>query len=320
MIRPHRQDREAQQQGAVDLMARDLSGPRPAGLAPLVDSLRERYGDSLRALVLYGSTRRSDDPRDGLVDLLAIVTGYRAAHGIGLAAVFNRLLPPNVYYLEAGTGENRLRCKYIIISEAGFRRRMRSGLDAYFWARFTQPCRLLWSADADSARSVAQARAMAAECFATNAAGLADGELTASQFWELAVRASYNCELRPEPPGAARTLIERDPEFWATLSAEILPRLPGVQAATGGYLFAPATGAGRRARLRWRLRRYWSRTLNILRLFKAAGTFANGVDYLGWKLERHSGIRIEITERMRKYPRLAAWGLLFKLIRSGALR
>lgn len=301
-------------------MARDLSGPRPAGLAPLVDSLRERYGDCLRALVLYGSTRRSDNPRDGLVDLLAIVTGYRAAHGNTMAALLNRLLPPNVYYLEAGAGENRLRCKYIVISQAGFQRRMRAGLDGYFRARFTQPCRLLWSLDSDSARSVAQARAMAAERFAADAAGLVTGPTGAARFWETAVRASYNCELRPEPPAAARALIERDPEFWNSLSDEILPRLPGVQAATGGYLFASGPGAGRRARLRWRLRRYWSRTLNILRLFKAAGTFANGVDYLSWKLERHSGIHIETTERMRKYPRLAAWGLLYKLIRSGALR
>lgn len=304
----------------AEFMARDLSGPRPDGLGPLVDSVRQQLGDSVQALVLYGSTRRNDNPRDGLVDLLAVVSGYRAAHGANAGALFNRLLPPNVYYLETGTDETRLRCKYIVISHADFERRMRGGLDGYFWSRFTQPCRLLWCAEQAHAETVAQARAEAAMRFAANASGLIDQPLPTIQFWQNAIRASYGCELRPEPLGAAQTLVERDPEFWQGLSDLVLPQLPGVRVESGQVHCAPSRGIRLRARLGWKLRRLWSRTLNVLRLFKAAGTFANGIDYLSWKLERHSGIRIEPTERMRRYPRLAAWGMLLRLIRSGALR
>jgi hypothetical protein len=68
------------------------------------------------------------------------------------------------------------------------------------------------------------------------------------------------------------------------------------------------------------MRRVWNRLLHVLRLFKAAGTFANGVDYLCWKIERHSGVRVEPTERMRRHPRLAAWRMMYRLWRRGALK
>ncbi|MDT8448595.1 MAG: hypothetical protein RQ847_00340 [Wenzhouxiangellaceae bacterium] len=309
-------------------MADDLARPAPGGLGPLVDAIRDRCGPALRAVVLYGSTRRDVGVGDGLVDLMAVVSGYRAVHGTGPTALLNHLLPPNVYYLEAnagagpddGNGAARVRCKYIIVSETSLARRMAGGLDGYFWARFTQPCRLVWRADDRAAELIARARARAARHFATVAAGLGPGRFTAEEFWVRAVRATYGCELRPEPPGAADALIGHDREFWQSLSETLLPIIPGIERS--GEEFVVATGRARRLRgmLGWPARRIWSRTLNVLRLLKAAGTFANGIDYLSWKIERHSGVRIEPTERMRRHPRLAAWGLLFRLWKSGALR
>jgi len=301
-------------------MAADLAAGAPEGLAPLVDGIRARCGSSLRAIVLYGSTRRNANIRDGLVDLMAVVGDYRSVHGAGLAAVFNHLLPPNVYYLEAGPEHARVRCKYIIVSEATFRTRASGGLDGYFWARFSQPCRLVWRSDADAVDRVAEARANAAEHFARQALALANGNFTAAHFWVRAVSATYGCELRPEPPGAADALIDRDPEFWSGLSQALLPSLAGVSATEDGTFRIELSRARRiSGRLRWALRRGWSKSLNVLRLLKAAGTFANGVDYLSWKIERHSGIKVEVTDRMRRHPRLASWKLLFRMWRSGAL-
>jgi len=302
------------------LIRADLETAPPAGLEPLLDALLRRHGRALRAVVLYGSTRRKADVHDGLVDLMAVVESYRAVHGRGIAAVLNSLLPPNVYYLEAAAGAGRVRCKYIVVSMRDLARRMRGGLDGYFWARFTQPCRLVHAADPGAIEQVTACRAAAARHFAAQAAPRMRGRHGASAFWTEAVRASYGCELRPEPPGAAEALIGADPRFWHELAGHCLPGLPGVTVEGDAYRFAPGRARRLGARLRWASRRVWSRTLNVLRLFKAAGTFANGVDYLAWKLERHSGIRVEPTERMRRHPRLAAWGLLWRLVRSGALR
>ncbi|MBS3824578.1 MAG: hypothetical protein KGY53_11855 [Wenzhouxiangellaceae bacterium] len=301
-------------------MADDLAAGAPDGLAPLIARIRARCGPALRAVVLYGSTRRSANVHDGLVDLMAIVDDYRAVHGIGLTAMLNHLLPPNVYYLEAGADDERVRCKFIIVSERNFHTRTGGGLDGYFWARFTQPCRLVWNADEAAADFVTECRARAAAHFATEAVRLGDGEIGARDFWIRAISATYGCELRPEPPGAARALIARDPHFWDRLSEALLPELPGLT-ATGDRTWRVAIPARRRlvGRLRWTLRRGWSKALNLARLLKAAGTFANGVDYLSWKLERHSGIKVEVTDAMRRHPRLASWKLLIRMWRNGAL-
>ncbi len=301
-------------------MAADLAADAPDGLEPLIERIRARCGASLRAIVLYGSTRRSANLRDGLVDLMAIVGDYRSVHGAGLTAMLNYLLPPNVYYLEAGPPRERVRCKYIIVSEQTFKTRTAGGLDGYFWARFSQPCRLVWAVDADAADRMAAARANAATHFARQALGLGNGCFSAARFWVRAVSASYGCELRPEPPGAADALIGRDPEFWNGLSRALLPSLAGVS-ANEDDTFRVELARGRRiaGRSRWALRRSWSKWLNILRLLKAAGTFANGIDYLSWKIERHSGIKVEVTDSMRRHPRLASWKLLFRMWKSGAL-
>ena len=308
----------------VEHMRLDLAQRPPSGIKPLLDALQTRYGDALLALVLYGSTRRSADPRDGLVDLLVLVSSYHEVHGHGMSALFNRLLPPNVYYLEAGQEaghevnpeQARLRCKYIVISLEHFTQRTAGGLDSYFWARFTQPCRLVWCRDSEVAERLAVCRSRAAAVYAEEGVALGAARLDALGFWQRLIGATYGCELRPEPPGAATALVERDPEFWITLSHILLPQLEGVVPHGDQFKIEQKMAAP----IRWTRRRIWGRTLNVLRLLKAAGTFSNGIDYLCWKLERHSGIRVEPTERMRRHPRLAAWGLLFRVIRSGALR
>ena len=306
-------------------MAADLAEPPPPGLEPLVEALRVHFGSALRAVVLYGSCRRNADVTEGLVDLMAVVDGYRAAHGRGpvglLTSLLNALLPPNVYYLEAGPEDARVRCKFIVVSNATLERRTGGGLDAYFWARFAQPCRLVHHADDGAADHVARCRAAAARTFAQQARTLGDGRIDSRGFWIRAVQATYGCELRPEPPGSAAVLIDRDPAFWTDLSRIVLPQTAGIEPA-GPSDYRITIGRAERVagRLRWMLRRGWGKTLNVLRLLKAAGTFSNGIDYLVWKIERHSGIRVEPTERMRRWPRVSGLVLLARLWRRGAFR
>jgi hypothetical protein len=60
--------------------------------------------------------------------------------------------------------------------------------------------------------------------------------------------------------------------------------------------------------------------LNLARLAKAAFTFSGGVDYIAWKIERHSGHKIEVTPFQRRHPLLAAGPALWRLWRQGVLR
>jgi len=57
-----------------------------------------------------------------------------------------------------------------------------------------------------------------------------------------------------------------------------------------------------------------------LRLAKASFTFAGGVDYLAWKISRHSGEPIAVRTWQRRWPLLAAVTLLPRLLKRGAIR
>lgn len=296
------------------LMLEDLHGAAPRGLPALLEPIQRRFGNALLGVILYGSCRRRDQLDEGLVDLLVIVSGYRQAYGGGLTAALNRLLPPNVFYLEANSPDGRLRSKYAVISLAQFKRRCRHPVDLYFWARFSQPCRLVLARSEDLRDELAAARARAARHFAGRIEPIAPPIANPLAFWSFAVAMTYRCELRPEPAQAARRLIESDAGYWQRLSNTLVEERSAVAPATGSLV--RRTGA----RVGWMVRRLTGKLYNLARLFKAAGTFSNGIDYIVWKVERHSGVRVEPTERMRRYPRLAAWGLAWRLWRQKGFR
>ncbi len=59
---------------------------------------------------------------------------------------------------------------------------------------------------------------------------------------------------------------------------------------------------------------------SVLRLIKAAFTFQGGADYIAWKIERHSGEKIILTDWQRRHPIIAGLLLLPALLRKGAIR
>jgi hypothetical protein len=56
-----------------------------------------------------------------------------------------------------------------------------------------------------------------------------------------------------------------------------------------------------------------------LRLSKAAFTFRDCVDYAAWKIERHTGIRIEVTPTLQRHPILFSFRVLWQLIKRDVL-
>ena len=70
----------------------------------------------------------------------------------------------------------------------------------------------------------------------------------------------------------------------------------------------------------WRLRSLQGKVLSVLRLLKAITTFEGGVDYILWKIQRHSGVTVEVEPRLRRRPLLAIWVLSWRLYRRGGFR
>jgi len=287
-------------QDLIEMLAREAATPVHPWVAAAAEVVRARHGDAVRALVFYGACLRDNDPV-GLLDFYVLVGRYGDAYDNWLAAAANRLLPPNVFYLETPWEGAVVRIKYAVMSLDQFARgALPQALQPMIWARFAQPARLVYSADDHARRVVAVAQADALTTLMAVTRRLLPDEARPEVLWPRAFAETYRAELRPEPPGRAGQLYEADRARY--------DRLTPLALADGGG------GAP------WRLRRMVGKALNGARLIKAAFTFDGAVDYLLWKIERHSGIGVTATPWQRRHPLLAAPGLIWRLYRLGAFR
>ena len=305
------------------LLGAELARPVPAPVAALAAELATRAGDATAAVLFYGSALR-DDALDGVLDFYVLTDRPIAWPGSRWTALAGRFLPPNVGYLETAIDGSVLRAKYAVMTLAQFRRAMTpESLDTTLWARFSQPVVLAHARGDAEARAVRDAVCAAVVTAARWAAALGPARGAATDFWRALFQRTDAVELRPER-GAARAgdLVERDAARYAAL----LPaawRAGGIAfAVDADGVLAPALDAAERAAAerRWGLRKALGRPLNVLRLVKAASTFDNAVDYVAWKIERHSGYRLEPTAFQRRHPLLAAPALYLKLRARGVLR
>ncbi len=306
----------------ISEVASQSSKAVPPILSVLVDSLQARFGESLTAVLLYGSCLDKDDPTDGIVDLYAVVNDYRDAYAKRHLRVFNAWLPPNVFYVEETDQSLILRAKYAVISMEDFEKGASDWFHSYIWARFAQPVRVLYARNEDSRKRVHEALARAVLTFLGSCIPAMDmRDLDAEEIWIQGLTLAYSAELRPEQD-RARRLTQLNLDGYARLTASAAPGLKDrlVMLPHGRFRNTTDERGRRRSLRRWRLRRWQGRVLSILRLSKAVFTFHGGVEYAAWKIERHTGIRIEVTPRLRRHPLLFGPGVLWKLLRRGALR
>ena len=81
-----------------------------------------------------------------MIDLYLLCDDYAAVHRSRLMQWLNRLIPPNVYYVETAHAGAIVRAKYALVSLTQFERRMGPATrNPYFWARFAQPTGLVWA-------------------------------------------------------------------------------------------------------------------------------------------------------------------------------
>ena len=306
-----------------------VTGLDPAqipALADLLQTLRARYHDAIAAVLLHGSCLRSGDAFDGVLDLYLICDSYRTAYRHWPLQLANWLLPPNVFYLELRQQQRLLRSKVTLISLRDFRRGCsRRWFHSYIWGRFAQPTQLLFCRNEPLRQTLEQALLEAARTLLQRALPALPASGSVPQLWTQALQLSYRSELRSEKPGRAAELVARDATFYGSVTRQQAAAL-GVplildRAATPTRYYCRLPNYRRRySRALWAVRRGQGKLLSLLRLVKALFTFAGGLDYLAWKLERHSGQPVVIPERVRRRPLLFLWGFCWQLYRRGVFR
>ncbi|HTU12215.1 MAG TPA: hypothetical protein VMG08_15095 [Allosphingosinicella sp.] len=287
------------------LVAEELALPVDPRVTAMAEAVAALYPGAARAVLFYGSCLREAELDGLMLDFYLIVSSYREAYGRGWYAFANRLVPPNVFPFE----HDGLAAKYAVLSEADFL--AENGPEAgtvSVWARFAQPSRLVWARD-EAARetAVAAVSRAAPTLFGFALPMVAEAERADPlAVWRRGFALTYDSELRAERKDRSGSIVDTEPERYRRFGTAALP------------LALPL--AEDRAKRRWRRFRRKGKTMSLVRLAKATTTFAGGVDYIAWKINRHAGTEIVVKPWQRRWPILGALTLLPRLLRRGAIR
>ncbi len=312
--------------GLSGLLDAEVRYPVSRASMAMTNALKNRYGDAVLGIVYYGSCFRSGTEKNGILDIFVIVDDYREVYLKNTLALVNKLLPPNVFYYELDFEGETLRTKYAIISLDQFEQRCSSKcFHTFFWARFAQPCALTYVRDENVRTRLVASLRRAIETFVARVLPLLPPRFDAETLWHAGLSASYRTELRPESPGASARFFDSSADRYGDVTKMVLAERSDIElrddepSKTEFVANIPSTQRWL-ARQAWRLRRPQGKLINLLRIMKAAFTFDGGVDYVLWKIERHSGIKVEATPMLRRHPLLTCWPTVWRLYRAGAFR
>jgi len=279
--------------------------------------IRTRHQGRILGFIYYGSSLRDMEDPEKMLDFYVIVDSYRKTHKNPIRVLLNAAFPPAVYYHEMDHEDGvKTTCKYSIMSIKGFERRCSaSALLSVTWGRFSQPCVVLYPSD-DSARDrIQSARETAVRHMANQTFPLFDGKAKASKFWARGYMQSYRTELRPESSeGRSEEIVLRYLERYTAM----MEALYGAPDEDGHFTLPQGSKFG--AQFKWFLRRLLGKPSTAIRILSSAFTFDGGLDYVQLKLEKHSGVRIPVTQGQRRHPILWSPILAWKYWRKGAFR
>jgi hypothetical protein len=265
----------------------------------MADVLRRRHPGAV-AVLAYGSCLRGVAVDSTLMDFYVLTENFSGVSPNIISRLACCVVPPNVYYADMEFDGQHLRAKYALLPLPQFSKWMsvRTG-NPYFWARFSQPSALVYTRDDKTQDEVIASVSEALRTGFANAKSLTD-ETDALAIWIAGFNATYQSEFRSENSNRATGIVSASPDYYREAARLLASETP----VHANQTLRRLTGKG------------WS----VLRLIKAAFTFQGGADYIVWKIERHSGEKIVLTDWQRGHPIVAGLLLLPALLRKGAVR
>jgi hypothetical protein len=299
------------------LIAQELAQPVDGRVTAFAAAIAAQYGEASRAVLFYGSCLRSTELDGQMLDFYLIVSDYEAAYGKSWLVGANRRLPPNVFPAE----HDGLVAKVAVLSESDFHKLNRIGASAVsVWARFAQPSRLVWQADeAAQVRAVEAIEGASITLFDMTFPMMnIDTKYNIVDLWKRGFELTYGAELRAERKDRSGSVVDSDPERYARFGPAVLAAIAARDEVEDKKLKIVASRDA--VEKRWRQLRRNGKLLTLARLAKASATYAGGIDYLAWKINRHAGTDYVIKPWQRKWPILGALVMLPRLIAGGAIK
>jgi hypothetical protein len=310
----------------LDIVGQPSAQSIPPSIQAAGNFLANKYGQAVQGILLYGSCLRTGTDQNGLVDCYVIVDQYTAVYPSAWMARLNDWLPPNVFYGEVDVEARKVRMKYAVLSLENFERSVTSKwFHSYFWGRFAQPTAVMACPSQAMRQRIISGLGSAVVTFLGNVLPQMSEDFTAKDIWSIGLALSYGAELRAESKGRIATLWESNQAYYEQVAhAAFLAHFPKAKVIQRNDLTMYERDYSRwdytKNRMAWIVRTVQGKCLSILRLMKAAYTFQGGADYLIWKIERHSGVKVELTPAQRKHPIWAGITTFWRLYRQGAFR
>jgi hypothetical protein len=281
------------------LLAVETAKPVDPAITAMAEAVRQKHQGVL-AILAYGSTLRDVSANESLIDLYVLTEDRHGVTNNAISRLGCALVPPNVYYGECRHNGKTYRAKYAVLPRAQFQARVKYNVsNPYFWARFAQPCRIIWAQDDIARASILKSLEAAVTTAFANAKAVASDNPSQDQ-WTALFQNTYRTELRPEAENRAAQIVQANVDYYQKLAIALQDTAP--------------------IRANWTLRRVAGKAYSVLRLIKASFTFQGGADYIAWKIKRHSGVEIAVTDWHRRHPLLAGIVLLPKLLSKGAIK
>ncbi len=292
----------------------------------LVEKILSTHGEAVQAILFYGSCLSKREDLEGLFDLYVLVNTYGSANRTSIQAALNKLLPPNVFYLEVPYGENTIRAKYAVLSLGDLQKGTSPRwFHSYLWARFCQPTAMVYVRNAVVAEQVARSLSQAIITFITRILPRISPQFTLRDLWSKGLELTYRSEFRPEQANRQVRLFDANPDYYEDVTRKAFAGAPFQVReidSNGASLFTSTISSRIRAvsRFTWALRIIQGKILSALRLIKGTLTFDGGVDYILWKIKRHSGVALTASPFLKRHPVLAMCVLSWRLYKRGGIR
>jgi hypothetical protein len=311
-------------------LAAGLDSPPSSATRELAGFLARGFGPSAAAIIHYGShAQRSDARPESAHDFFVIVDDYLAsyrslAERVGTsyapakAARLNRVLAPNVVAIADSDVTPPLAAKCAILSVRDFRRACSArARDHFTQGRLFQHAQLVWTRDARARDIVVDSLLEArARTFDWGRAYLPP-RFDVDTYCRVLLETSFGAEVRPEGPERIELLLAAQRETMVRMYAELLRSLADQRILTReGKVYTDPAPPGALERLRVRLYFRRSKLRATLRWLKYMSLYDDWQDYLLRKLERRSGVHVELTERERRWPLIFLWPKALRYLRT----
>jgi hypothetical protein len=286
------------------------------------------FGPAVLAVLHYGSRAqgRPTGP-DSAFDFFVIVSGYSEAYaapsaaGVSIRArranLLARLLPPNgLAVRRPGAAGPEAKC--LILSLKHFVRECSPrARDHFVAARLIQRIVPVWFRHSGAAEAVDRGLRVARERTIRWVPVFLPVRFTLEDYCRTLIAVSYAHEVRAESPAHVENLLAAQWEVLHRIYRPLLDRFAeeGTLARdAGGY--RQVRPVGRLSALRVRSYFQWSKARTTLRLLKHPFLYQDWLDYLLRKVERHTGVRIELTEKERRHPLIFLWPRALRYLRG----